>query len=140
MPQPRKQLGTPAVVAITLVGTALGLGLIALLAFGLGGSGGEGRTKLGNELIGTTRAVDDLTAELEGISGCSGNPSTILAKYQEISERFLAVLAETLQASQSGAPSEDLIADINQYSPILQTKAEKLATVITQFSARCGSS
>ncbi len=138
MPKQIKQLSTPAVVAITLAGTILGLGLIGLLVFRSAGSGGEARTKLGNELVGTIRAVDDLTAELEGVSGCSGDPRAILAKYQEINNRFFAVLAETLEASQSGAPSEDLTADINQYSPLLQTKAEKLATVISQFSARCG--
>ena len=134
----KKQLSTRALVAIVFGATVLGLGLIVLFVFILPGSGGPARTQLGNELYGTIEAVDDLTAELDKTSDCEIDPQTLRAKYQEINTRVFAVITETLSESLSGAPSADLIADINQYSPPLQTKAQQLEEQINQLTARCG--
>ena len=134
----KKQLSTPALVAVVFGATILGLALIVLFIFVLSGSRGPARTQLGNELYGTIEAVDDLTAELSKTSGCEIDPQTFLSKYQEINTRVFAVIAETLKESRSGVPSADLIADINQYSPPLQTKALQLEEQISQLTARCG--
>ncbi len=136
----KKQLGTPALVAIVFGATILGLTLIVLVVFVWSGSGGPARTKLGNELVGTIEAVDALAAELDETSGCSINPQAFLAKYQKINQQVFAVIAEVLNESQSGTPSADLVADINQYSPPLQTKAGQLEEKINQLVTRCGAS
>lgn len=136
--KPKKQLSTPWLVTIVFLATALVLGVIVLLFFVLSGSGGPAKTKLGNEIVAATGAVDELIEEIESTDGCAIDANTLSSKSQEIGRRVLSVISQSFKEAASGNISQDLTDDVEKYTPQLEASAQKLEQVADDFANRCG--
>lgn len=134
----KKPLSTPVLALIVLAATALALGLVVLFVFVLSGSGGPAKTKLGNQIVATIDAVDELIDEFEATDGCAIDTKAITDKHRRVNQQILVVIRQTFREVTSGEPSQDLIDDSEKYGPQLEARGQKLEQVAVDFAAKCG--
>lgn len=135
--KPKKQLSTPMLVLVVFLATALVLGAIVLVLLIMNRSSGPARTDIGNELVETIDAVDDLIAEFETTQGCEVDVQAVTAKHDKVNQQVLTIIAQAF--GQIGSePSQDLLDDIEEYSPLLESRGQKLEEVAGDLANRCG--